>query len=320
MSSARSAFVASLILLAAAPVAAETITVYSAGPANLIEPLAAGFTKQTGITIGLFQETTGKIMARLESEAANPVADVLISASTDSAIDLDRRGMLLAYASPNAEKVPDFLKRPTYVTQGISALGIVWNASSKTRRPADWSDLAAPDFKNGVTLPDPAESGATFELVQSLANRNGGAGWSFFEQLKANGAVVAGANAAALNPVLQGAKSAVFGAVDYIALDRKAAGETVEVIFPTSGTVIAPRPMMIFKSSKHPEEAKKFIDYSLSPEGQGFVAKVYLMPARTDVKADRPLISDLALLPASDGEAAGRKATLDRFNQIFGRK
>jgi iron(III) transport system substrate-binding protein len=316
MSVSRFALASLLLLATAAPsLAAEQITVYSAGPANLIEPLSAAFTKQTGITVGLFQETTGKIMARLEAEASNPVCDVLISASQDNATDFDKRGMLLPYSSPNAAKVPDFLKGPTWVTQGISALGIVWNSGTKTPRPAEWADLAKPAYKDAVTMPDPAESGASYELVQGLAKS---LGWSYYENLKANGAIVSGANAAALNPVLQGAKAAVFGAVDYLALDRKAKGETVEVIFPQSGTVIAPRPMMIFKSSKHVEAAEKFIDYVLSPEGQAFVAKVYLAPARTDVKADRALIADIKQLPATEG--GNRKETLDHFNQIFGRK
>ena len=97
-------------------------------------------------------------------------------------------------------------------------------------------------------------------------------GWKLFKELKANGAIIAGANADALNPVLQGAKAAVFGAVDYISLAAKAKGESIDVIFPASGTVIAPRPAMIMKWSKNQDEAKKFIDYMLSDEGQKAVA------------------------------------------------
>ena len=49
-------------------------------------------------------------------------------------------------------------------------------------------------------------------------------------------------------------KAAVFGAVDYISLDQKANGENIDVIFPVSGTVVAPRPAMILKWSKHVDE------------------------------------------------------------------
>ena len=271
-----------------ASAALADITVYTAGPANLIENLTAGFTAKTGIKVAVFQGTTGKVMARLEAEAANPMADVVISASWDTATTFASEGKLLAYTSPNAEKVPDFLKTDTAVAQGVSALAIAWNPKSGLPRPADWTDLAAPAYKDMVTLPDPAKSGSMFELVAAL---DSALGPQTFDDLAANGAIVAGANADALNPVLQGAKAAVFGAVDYISLAAAQKGESIEVIFPTSGTVVAPRPAMILKTSKQPGEAKQFIDYMLSDEGQEMVADTYLMPARTDVAAKRPRIT-----------------------------
>jgi iron(III) transport system substrate-binding protein len=304
-------------LLLSQPAAAD-IVVYTAGPAGLINALSKGFTAQTGIKVNVFQATTGKVMARIESEAANPTADVLISASWDTATDFAKRGWLVSYASSDAKSVPAFLKADGAVAQGVSALAIAWNSKSKTPKPADWIDLAKPQYKHLVTMPDPAQSGSSFELVAALQARYG---WKLFEDLKANGTVVPGPNAAALNPVLQGAKAAVFGAVDYISLGRSAKGEPIDVIFPKSGTVVAPRPAMILKWSRRQEEAKKFIDYMLSPAGQAAVARVHMMPARVDVSAKRPLVKDLTILKIDNAEVyAKRKEILARFAQIFGRK
>jgi iron(III) transport system substrate-binding protein len=309
----RSAVCATALL--SAGVAFADVTVYTAGPAALIKKLAAGFTAESGIKVEVFQATTGKVMARIEAEASNPVVDVLISASWDTATDFTERGWLLPYKSPNAAAVPDFLKTDTAVAQGVSALAIAWNPTSGTPKPVEWADLARPEYKDLVNLPDPAQSGATFELVAALS---GTQGWDLFEDLNANGAIVAGANAEALNPVLQGAKAAVFGAVDYISFNGKAKGETIEVIFPESGTVIAPRPIMIMDWSKNQEDAKKFVDYVLSDEGQTIVAEQNLMPARADVAAERPLIADLKILPVDAEAIYGKRAeTLDAFSKIF---
>jgi len=305
--------VSSLLL---AGVAHADITVYTAGPQSLIDKLAEGFTAESGVKVNVFQATTGKVMARIEAEAANPVVDVLISASWDTATDFAKRGWLVSYTSPNAEKVPDFLKNDTAVAQGVSALGIAWNTNSGTPKPAEWSDLAKPEFKDLVNIPDPAQSGSAFELTAALAGQDD---FKLFKDLKANGAAIAGANAEALNPVLQGAKAAVFGAVDYITFGSKAKGESIDVIFPESGTVIAPRPAMILNWSKNQDEAKKFIDYMLSDEGQKLVAKTYLMPARTDVPADRPLIADLKLLNYDAAAVQGkRKEVLQQISDVFG--
>ena len=301
--------------------AAHALTVYTAGPANLINALGEGFKKETGITVDVFQADTGKVMARLEAEAANPRADVVISASWESALDLDKRGWLLHWQSANAASVPAVYKGPAYVAQGLSALAIVWNPKSGTPRPRDWSDLAKPEFKDKVNMPDPASSGTALELLSGLQAAQGDKAWKLFEALKANGMAVGGANAAALNPVLQGAKAAVFGAVDYVTLGAVAKGEAVEVIFPSSGTIVAARPMMILKSSKAQDDAKKFIDYVLSPQGQALVAEVFLMPARSDVAAKRKPASEIKVLPAEgEGAQAARKALLERFSALFGRK
>ena len=301
---------------------AHALTVYSAGPGKLIETLAADFKAKTGVSVEVFQADTGKVMARLQAEATNPRADVVISASWDSAQDLDRRGMLVAHGSANAQKVAPQYRQANYVAQGLSVLSIVWNTKSGTPRPTDWNDLTAPAFKDKVTMPDPAQSGASLDLLSALQQRQSDKAWELFGRLKANGMVISGPNAQAMNPVLQGAKAAVFGAVDYVALGSLAKGESIEVIFPKSGTVVAPRPMMVLKSSKAQDDARKFIDFVLSPEGQARVADAYLIPARADVAAKRQLLKDIQLLPEPQGNEnyASRAALLHRFSTLFGRR
>lgn len=296
---------------------AHALTVYTTGPGSLAKNLANGFEKKSGVKVAIFQATTGKVMARLEAEQANPQADILISASWDTAEDLHNRGWLLPYQSPNAANVPAELKSADYVAQGISALGIVWNTKSGTPEPKEWQDLTTAAFKDKVTTPDPALSGASLDLLIGLQNGMGDNAWSLFDKLKQNGMVVSGPNAQAVTPVMQGAKAAVFGAVDYVSYGNIHQGESLKVIFPASGTVIAPRPMMILKSTQQADEAKAFVDYVLSPEGQAMVADAWLMPARDDVKAKRPLLNELKILPTKSDGNSERSDILKRFNTLF---
>lgn len=296
---------------------AHALTVYTAGPGSLAKSLASGFEQQTGVKVTVFQATTGKVMARLEAEQANPQADVLISASWDTAEDLHQRGWLLPFASANADQVPANLKSADYIAQGVSALGIVWNSKSGTPEPKEWRDLTQPAFKDKVTTPDPALSGASLDLLIGLQNSMGDQAWQLFDDLKKNGMVVSGPNAQAVTPVMQGAKAAVFGAVDYVSYGNIQQGESLKVIFPASGTVIAPRPMMILKTSQHADDAKAFIEYVLSPEGQARVADAWLMPARRDVAAKRPLLDALKVLPTTSEGSSERGAVLARFSQLY---
>ncbi|MGU9866792.1 ABC transporter substrate-binding protein [Kluyvera ascorbata] len=318
MKSVKKGVALAMMLSASMISSAHALTVYTAGPGSLAKNLASGYEKKTGVKVNIFQATTGKVMARLEAEQANPQADVLISASWDTAEDLHGRGWLLSYQSGNADKVPAALKSADFVAQGISALGIVWNTKSGTPEPKEWRDLTEAAFKDKVTTPDPALSGASLDLLIGLQNGMGDKAWALFDELKKNGMVVSGPNAQAVTPVMQGAKAAVFGAVDYVSYGNIDQGESLKVIFPASGTVIAPRPMMILKTTQHADEAKAFVDYVLSPEGQAMVADAWLMPARSDVSAKRPLLNDLKVLPTTSDGSSERSAVLARFNTLFG--
>ncbi len=311
----RTATIAAAVTLGATAAQADTLTFYTAGPGGLADALAEAFEAETGTRVNVFQATTGQVMARLEAEEANPQADVVVSASWGSAVDMHERGLLMEYTSPHAENVPDFLKHSHYVAQGISALAIAWNTQSDTPRPGEWADLADEAFRDLVTMPDPAQSGSAFDLVVGLETAMGDDAWDLLAALADNGMIVPGPNAAALNPVLQGAAAAVFGAVDYISYARAADGETVEVIVPESGTVIAPRPMFILESTSNPDAAMAFVDFVLSDAGQALVADTWMMPARADVEGLRPGVNDLNVIDVDgDAAAARRDEIIARFN------
>lgn len=304
--------------LATSSFAADTLVVYSAGPKPLSAGLAKAFEAKTGIQVELFQSTAGKIMARYQAEKSNPHADVIISASWGHAITLNNNGDLLAYTSPNASKVPASLKTDSYVAQGAAALAIAYNPKSGLEKPMHWNDLTQPAYRNQVTMPDPAKSGSALTLVQGLVEQDADKAWNLFKQLSANDILIPGANKAALNPVLQGAKTAVFGAVDYIVIGAKQKGESIDVIYPDEGTVLAPRPIMIMKSSQHQDAAKQFVDFILSNEGQGMVANRYILPARTDIQAKRPGWNELKIINFDSNKAASMAAnTKSKFASIM---
>ncbi|TCS64168.1 ABC transporter substrate-binding protein [Varunaivibrio sulfuroxidans] len=313
------AMLASSLVSAPVPAfAADPLVVYSAGPKPLSGALVKAFEKKTGLQVSLFQSSSGKVMARYQAEKANPHADVLISASWGHAITLDKAGELLPYTSPGAAHVPADLKTPTYVAEGAAALAIAYNTKSGLPAPAHWSDLTRPAYKGQVTMPDPAKSGSALTLVEGLVNKDGAQAWSMFKGLHDNGMIVPGANKAALTPVLQGAKGVVFGAVDYIAIGSKMKGEAIDIVYPSEGTVLAPRPIMILKSTRHPAAAKAFVDFVLSKEGQRLVAARYILPARTDVVAKRAGWDALHLIKMDYVAAADHAAaTKDHFAKVM---
>lgn len=301
---------------------AGTLVVYSAGPEGLAKKIQAGFEAKTGIKVEMFQGTTGKILSRMEAEKSNPVVDVVVLASLPSMQALAKEDMTLAYPEAvNHDKlVKDWSDADgKYFSYSASALGIVYNTKQVTTPPTSWADLAKPEWKDKVNIPDPSLSGSALDFITGYLSAEGDKGWSLFEQYKQNSVAIAGANQEALDPVITGAKSAVAAGVDYMAYKAKADGEPVDIVYPKEGTVISPRPAAIIKTSQHADQAKQFIDYLLSDEAQQMVTSAYLLPGRTDITADnRANLSDIPTYPVKwDWMGEHSEETTTKFTNLY---
>lgn len=133
--------------------AAETtgsgkVTVYMPSPAGLADKLAEGFTAKTGIEVEQFQGTTGEILARLEAEQANPVADVVILASWSDGLSMKADGQLESYTPTNADKIVDGWIDADNELFGYSAsaVGVIYNTTVFPTMDADWSELGNAEY------------------------------------------------------------------------------------------------------------------------------------------------------------------------------
>ncbi|NGZ74582.1 ABC transporter substrate-binding protein [Saccharibacillus alkalitolerans] len=298
------------------------LVVYTAGPEGLANKLIEGYEAQSGVEVDVFQGTTGKILARMEAEKSNPAADVVILASLPAAQGLKKDGLTLPYPeAKNADKLnPDWSDAEgNYFSSSASALGIAYNTNLVSAPPTSWADLSKPEYKDQVNIPDPSLSGSALDFMTGYLNANGEGGWDLFQSYKDNGAVLAGANKEALDPVITGAKGIVASAVDYMTYSAKAKGEPIDIVYPSEGTIISPRPAAILKSTQHETNAKAFIDYLLSDEAQKMVTDAYLMPGRTDIKADnRANLDEIPQLKADWTWMSDNGAEVtERFLKLF---
>ena len=261
------------------------VTVYMPSPAGLADKLAAGFTEKTGVQVEVFQGTTGEILARLEAESANPVADVVILASWSDGLSMKADGKIMSYTPANADKIVGgwIDDESTLFGYSASAVGIIYNTTVIPEMSADWNELSDEQFKGLLAIPDPEKSGACKDFVAGFVNEYG---WDAFDGMAANGMIVPGANKAALEAVTTGEVGALVAGVDYNAYSSIAKGEPLAIYYPAGGTVVNPRPAMIMNTAPNADNAKAFVDYLFSDEAQKLVADAYLLPGRCDVKCE----------------------------------
>ncbi len=269
------------------------VTVYMPSPAGLADKLTAGFKAKTGVEVEIFQGTTGEILARLEAEEANPVADVVILASWSDGLSMKAEDKIMSYTPSNADKIVDgwIDADSTLFGYSASAVGVIYNTAIIPELSADWSELADEEYRDTLAIPDPEKSGACKDFVAGFVNQYG---WDAFEGMAANGMIVPGANKAALEAVTTGEVGILVAGVDYNAYSSIAKGEPLGIYYPAGGTVVNPRPAMIMKTAPNMDNAKAFVDYLFSDEAQQMVADAYLLPGRTDISCDnRTNLSDI---------------------------
>ena len=275
------------------------VTVYMPSPAGLADKLAAAFTEKTGIEVEQFQGTTGEILARLETEEANPVADVVILASWSDGLSMKESGQIMSYTPADADKVNEGWIDEDNMLFGYSAsaVGVIYNTTIYPELSADWADLAGADYTDDIAIPDPEKSGACKDflagMVTGLEN-----GEEIIQSWADNGLTVPGANSAALESVTTGEKGILIAGVDYNAYSSMAEGEPLNIYYPASGTVVNPRPAMIMNTAPNVDNAKAFIDFLFSDEAQQMVAEAYLLPGRSDIQCEgRTNLADIPQIP-----------------------
>ena len=283
------------------------VTVYMPSPAGLADKLAAAFTEQTGVEVEQFQGTTGEILARLEAEKANPVADVVILASWSDGLSMKADGQLESYTPAHADQINAGWIDSDHTLFGYSAsaVGVIYNTTVVPELNADWAELADAKYKDMIAIPDPEKSGACKDFLAGLVTglENGEA---IMQSWADNGLTVPGANKAALEAVTTGEKGILIAGVDYNAYSSMKKGEPLKIYYPASGTVVNPRPAMIPKTAPNKDNAKAFVDFLFSDEAQKLVADAYLLPGRSDVTCEnRTNLADIPQLSVNWDKMVG---------------
>lgn len=300
-----------------------SLVLYTSQPQTDAQQTADAFmAKYPGIKVDWVRDGTPQIMAKFRSEleAGAPQPDVLLIADVVTMEGLKAEGLLLDYADADltgyAEGLHD--EDGAYFSTKLITTGIVYNTAA-TMIPASWEDLTKPEAQGQIAMPSPLTSGAamihTVTLTENLPE-----GWDFYSALAANGAQASGGNGGILTAVSGGEK--LYGMiVDYMPIREAAKGAPVKFVFPTEGVSAVTEPVAILKSAKNPDNAKLFVDFLLSEEGQQLAANQGYIPARDGIALPEgyPDRSEIKVLSYDAAAAlANDQANKDRFAEIFG--
>ena len=258
------------------------ITIYSPNSDSEITSILEGFKEATGIKVNLIQGKTGELVTRIDSEKANPQADILWG-GMNLGVYTTNPDLWEKYVSPNEELIDENYRNTTgyftnYILSG-SGCFIINNELIKELgiEVKGYADLLQPELKGKIASGDPTSSSSAWAELTNMLLVMGDEpydekAWEyvtkFVEQL--NG-VELSSSSAVYKGVADG--EYVLG-VSYedpcVALLQD--GADVTVVYPEEGAVWLPAAAAIIKGAPHMDQAKAFIDYLISDECQEIIS------------------------------------------------
>jgi iron(III) transport system substrate-binding protein len=252
-----------------------------------------------GVAVLMQRKTDGESMAQIRAEAGNPRSDVLYASDTATARQLANDGLLEPYKSPKlAELHPwavksaelnKYYQMPLYT----GVIGFGYNTELLAKRnlpvPKCWADLANPVYKGEVQMADPSTSGTAFTTVSTILQLMGEEpGWAFLEKLHKNINQYTRSGTAGIKAAARG-ETAIGVAFLHDAVAQGVDGFPVKAVAPCEGTGFEVAIVSIIKDARNIDNAKKWVDWVLSPEGQNVALTVgkYQQPSNRNSQVHR---------------------------------
>ena len=258
------------------------LVVYGSCEEDYLAAACAHFEELYGIKVQYQRLSTGEVQAKIEEENGNPSADVWFGGTTDPYNVVAAEGLLEAYEAENASHLLGSQYRdPDGYWYGIykGILGFMVNKDELARMnleaPADWQDLLKPEYKGLIWLSNYNTAGTAKLVINTMIQKYGhDEGIQYLVDLDKNIQVYTKSGSGPSKNVGTGECVIGIGFLhDGITQIVDNGYDNVQLIIPSSGTSFEIGATAIFKGAKHPNAAKLWVEYALSPECVELAAK-----------------------------------------------
>jgi iron(III) transport system substrate-binding protein len=251
------------------------LVVYGSCEEEYLAAACEHFEELYGIKVTHQRLSTGEVQAKIEEENGNPSADVWFGGTTDPYNVVAAEGLLEPYAAENASHLLDDQYKDADgnwygIYKGI--LGFMVNKDELARMnleaPADWQDLLDPKYEGLIWLSNYNTAGTAKLVINTMIQKYGhDEGIQYLVDLDKNIQVYTKSGSGPSKNVGTGECVVGIGFLhDGITQIVDNGYENIELVIPSSGTSFEVGATAIFKGCAHPNAAKLWIEYALSPE------------------------------------------------------
>lgn len=281
----------------------KELVVYSTIFAEYAETMKAEFERlNPGVKVYIINPGgTEAMIKKLEAEKANPQADIMHSGDSANYLYAKSQGLLQPFEpkvkgfsstlSIGGKELPLGDKDGYFHVFNLMFTGIMYNQDlvkeKKLPLPQNFKDLGNPVYKGMVMSANALKSSTAVTAFMASYQIYGDKVWSVWDAINKNVPYYSNSSSAIYTLCEKGEFAFTIGLSRPALISRKN-GNPVDFIFPSDGAMVADNAMGIVAGAKHPELAKKFVEFILSDQMQSYGAQFLYIPVKKGV------------LPASD--------------------
>ena len=250
------------------------LIVYGSCEEEYINAVCANFKSLYGIDVQAQRLSTGEVAAKIEEENGHPSADVWFGGTTDPYNVTSSKGLLEQYEPKNASHlISDKFKSTNKDWYGIykGILGILYDKEELQRLkldvPQDYKDLIDPKYKGLIWSSNYNTAGTAKLIINTVIQKYGhDQGIQYLVDLDKNIAQYTKSGSGPSKAIGTGECTIGIGMLHdgiYQIVDQE--HENVGLQIPSSGASYEVGATAIFKGAAHPNAAKLWVEYALSP-------------------------------------------------------
>jgi len=251
---------------------ARQVVLYTSVDQPIAQPIIREFEQKTGIKVTLVTDAeaakTVGLVERLRAEKSNPQCDVFWNNEPFHMINLADEGVLAAYQSPVAVRVPQRFKDPQnrWTSCGVRVRYLISHKSGEIpfidpATPATIDLLKDPRYRGKVAMCRPNLGTCAGHIASIYVERGDDAADALMREFKANDIKLLGGNSVVAEEVSKG--TLWLGITDN---DDAAAAPEGTLLAAPAGEKPFPIPTTVamVSGATHADEARQLIDFLLS--------------------------------------------------------
>jgi iron(III) transport system substrate-binding protein len=254
------------------------LVVYCSATNAMCEAETKAFSEKYDVKTSFLRNGSGSTLAKIQAERKNPRADVWYGGTLDPQSQAGELDLLMPYKSPQLKNIVPKFQDPakrkgnysSAVYMGILGFGVNTKrlAEKGLAIPRCWEDLTKPEYKDEVQISDPQSSGTAYTALATFIQLWGeDKAFEYFNRLDKN---VSQYTKSGVTPSRNAARGEIAIGIGFLhdySLEQSK-GAPLELISPCEGTGYEVGGVSMIKGARNVENAKLFMDWVLSKEGQ----------------------------------------------------